>query len=442
VDVDIFHPYVERKRREIALLNRCLRAPPHLIAPESVVAAIDQKFQLAALLKADHLLRRWSITETAWPPAQWMHVGPFAFRFGYQRADLEVRGPPIYPISRRLWADCRESTIYTGSGMGAIAALLNALLQFNDKIDVVAPSDCYFETRELLTSLGSRVRTVPLTRNPFATTIEKSATRVLWLDSSVRCSSSLWLGAIAHDIDLVVFDTTCFWRSSGHIGRAVQQALRSGIPIALVRSHGKLDSLGIEYGRLGSVVLVMPRAATPAGSRWTNALAPKIQEAVRLFGAGPVFAHFPPFESSDDYPVCSAIRTASIIRNTRRLARALGSRLPTPGLTIFQHGLYLTLAPNGNAGVDEVKQAAGEIATQLAAHGLPVKHAGSFGFDFVAMEWCPDPVDRTNSIRITGADLPLDLTDEIGHRIAAWWLRHAVRKSRHPLPGTSRKAAA
>jgi hypothetical protein len=111
-------------------------------------------------------------------------------------------------------------------------------------------------------------------------------------------------------------------------------------------------------------------------------------------------------------------------------------------VTTFQHALYLTIAVDPNACVDKVRHAAGEMAAQLADRGLPVKHAGSFGFDFVAVEWCPNPMNRTNSIRITGADLPLDLTDEIGRRIAAWWLHHFANEPRRPLLQRGRKAAA
>jgi len=431
--------YLARKSREIDLLKSCLRTPVDLPAPKSVVAAIEQKFRLTAMLKADQLLEHWSITETARPPGQAMSAGPFAFSFGYQRADLEVRGPPIYPILHRRRAGWHISTVYTGSGMGAIASLLSALLQFNDTIDIVASNDCYVETRELMTSLRSRIRVQPSPRHPGTLASEA---RVLWIDSSIRCSFSTWLAAITRGFDLVVFDTTCFGRSSTKIDRVVQQSVRMGTPIALVRSHAKLDSLGVEYGRLGSVVLVAPAAGKAPASRWMSELTPKIQDAMRLLGAGPILAHFPPFESSDDYAACSAIRTASIIRSTHRLAQVLSSRLPPDRLRIFQHGLYLTIALSGNGSVDEVKRAAGEMATQLAAHGLPVKHAGSFGFDFVAIEWCLDPIDRTDSIRITGADLPLNLIEEVGERIDTRWLGEFAPRAAHGTVLAERKVAA
>ena len=81
--------YLARKEREIALLDRCLHTPLELILPKSVADAVELKFRLAALLKAEQHIERWSITETARSPARWRNAGPFAFNFGYQRADLD-----------------------------------------------------------------------------------------------------------------------------------------------------------------------------------------------------------------------------------------------------------------------------------------------------------------------------------------------------------------
>ena len=405
---------LERKRRELALLNGCLSTPVVSLRADSVEAAVELKLRLAALLKADRLLERWTITETARPPGQWVRAEPFAFCYGYQRADLEVDGPSIYPFLQRLCPGCSASTLYTTSGMSAIATLIAATLQCNECIDIDAPRDCYSETRELFRTFHSRLRAATGSE-PRSLARRAGSARLLWLDSSMRSGYDCALAAIEPGIDLVVLDTTCFWRSSVKIRRAVRAASRSNVPIALVRSHGKLDCFGIEYGRLGSVVLIAP----PAARSRIGTLSARMCDMVRLLGSAPVLAHFPPFESIDGYHACSALRTASIMRSTRRIVRGIAAGWPPARLVTFQHALYLAIPARGDSALNEVRTAAGELATELAAHGLPVRHAGSFGFDFVAVEaWC-DP-DGRSALRVSGGDIAPELGEEIGRRIAAW----------------------
>jgi hypothetical protein len=59
------------------------------------------------------------------------------------------------------------------------------------------------------------------------------------------------LRGASRTLDLHVFDTTCFSSVSGHIRRILRWVRKRGIPVVMVRSHTKLDSLGVEYGRLG-----------------------------------------------------------------------------------------------------------------------------------------------------------------------------------------------
>jgi hypothetical protein len=71
----------------------------------------------------------------------------------------------------------------------------------------------------------------------------------------------------------------------------------------------------------------------------------------------------------------------------------------------------------------------------LGRQKLPLKHAGSFGFDFVAVEWFFDAVLQRNLLRIAGADLPALLIDRLVDSIDEWW-------SSQPMGKASRKPAA
>jgi len=313
-----------------------------------------------------------------------------------------------------------QDTSYTGSGMSAIAALLSALSTARGKVEMLIPPDCYTETREILERFGS-IRVVSESWRHLRAA--HGVLRVVLIDSSVRSGLVPLHDSMAGNADLVLFDTTCLWRGSAAIRRVFAWALQSGLPLALVRSHAKLDSLGIEYGRLGSVVIAAPLKDVHSGrSRWINKLSEQIHESVRLLGVAPVLAHFPPFAGTEEFERCSIARTAAIIRNNRRMARGLASMLgDSAHITAYRHGLYLTLSPQDEMGADEVKHLAAALCADLSRGGLPVRHSGSFGFDFTAVDCFREPMAGSNVIRVAASDIPLAIVDEIAAGIAGWW---------------------
>jgi hypothetical protein len=252
--------YLQRKQREIALLNGCLDAPLKLQRPTSAMEVIKQKFQIAGALKAEHAIQDWALTETAWAHTGRMKAGPFEFSYDYQRADLEVRGPSFYAHAGQSLHD----TVYTSSGMSAISALLLTSVKVVQAADILIMPGAYGETVELIESYAHHLRIVQTRGLSSDLASSSDRFRILLFDSS---ASSLAFEAIlrcaAPCLNLIIFDTTCFSSGSGRIRRVLSWARRWRLPIVLVRSHTKLDSLGLEYGRLGSAVFVDAEEVCP-----------------------------------------------------------------------------------------------------------------------------------------------------------------------------------
>ena len=421
--METIQAYLDRKHREIGLLNNCLSSPLHLARPRSVDEVVKAKFQITAALRADHELRDWKATETAWSASARPASGPFVFAYDYQRADLAVQGPPFYDLGR---ASASE-TIYTASGMAAISSLLLASRHIIGSADILMLPGSYGETLELVRDLVPHLRLraleLPL-RDVFT---PASLPQILLLDS---CASAATFEAALRcggaGLDLLIFDTTCFAGRSGRIQRILRWARRYAIPVVMVRSHTKLDSLGAEYGRLGSAVFVRWSEKDLGASRlMSECLAVETRNAVRLLGAAALPSHFPPFVGSAAYWELTRKRVAAILRNGRQMARYFASELPELSAELhFAHGLYVTL--RGRRPLDEAtaRQAAADMSRDLSGQGFPIRHAGSFGFDFAATEWFHDATTNRYSVRVAVSDLPTELWDGLTAAIARWWRGH------------------
>jgi hypothetical protein len=117
------------------------------------------------------------------------------------------------------------------------------------------------------------------------------------------------------------------------------------------------------------------------------------------------------------------------LRNGRRTARYFASALPGSSAELrFAHGLYVTLAPKRMLDEKQTKRIAAELCDDLRKAGLPLRHAGSFGFDFGAAEWFHDITRNSYVVRIAVPDLPTELRDQVARAVVQWWLVHEEQK--------------
>jgi hypothetical protein len=195
----------------------------------------------------------------------------------------------------------------------------------------------------------------------------------------------------------------------------------------LVRSHTKLDSLGLEYGRLGSALFVACEKRLMHQLQLKD-LANETRKAVRLFGGAALPAHFPPYVGTKAYRDLTNKRVAAILRNSRRTAQYFASALAGSLAELhFAHGLYVTLTPKRRLNENQTKQMAADLCRDLRKAGLQLRHAGSF---FGAAEWFHDQTRNRYLVRIAVPDLPTSLWDEVAQAVAQWWSVHEERRLR------------
>jgi hypothetical protein len=406
--------YFARKWEELALIARGLpQSTSNLAKPGTINELIEAKFRLAAELKAQHARSCWGNTETCWQPAVPLRAGPFTFDYRYQRADLAIcDGPLPYGSAERFAGANIAHITYTCSGMAAISAIL--LAASGRGASFLHRAGCYKETLELASSAAVRLRVADADRAGDRRRLEGE--QILWLDAPPGHS----LDAFPR-IDLVVFDTTCFSRYSGRISRVVAWARRAKTPVILVRSHTKLDSLGIEYGRLGSAMFIGFPEISPARAARLQQFGREVRELVRLLGSAALPAHFCPFSGSLDYRRLSIHRGAALLHNGRSMQQMLVRQLGSAAVRVYPHGLFTALLPVRRWSESDAAIAAEELAVALAERGLPVRHAGSFGFDFIAVEAFIDTLIDRPVMRIAIGDLPSAVCARVGEKIAGWW---------------------
>jgi hypothetical protein len=153
----------------------------------------------------------------------------------------------------------------------------------------------------------------------------------------------------------------------------------------LVRSHLKIDTLGLEYGRLGSIVIVLPRPCQGTRARFVRHLRRRIRDFLIKTGTGFSISSYFPLSSDPAFRRLNRRRNAVMRDNNLRCAAAL-SEIVHPRsearVVAYHHGRFLFLhTPSG----DRSGRQAGALTHALLEAGICARPAPSFGYDFTSI---------------------------------------------------------
>jgi hypothetical protein len=400
--LDAWTEYRARKQREI----RLLRDAPLALWPAAWPDLEGLAGEKRGVFRAHPAFRAAAaFPETNWADSETRSLGTHEIQYNYQRFDLQVSAPPVYPA-----LGPEELTFYTCSGMAAIAAVISALDRLaQTRIDFWSLSDSYFETQHLVRHYAPHLDVRVAPSFEVLRELPSEAFRVLHVDSiSASAPDERW-GSIAPRTILALFDTTCYSRGDARIADTVRRFDALGIPVAVVRSHLKLDSLGMEAGRLGSILL---RASPRCGELQRQAaagLARLVPDVVRLFGTAPFIDRFFVVADESELLALSELRADRIQSNSAALADELERALPpTMQVRRYHHGMFTTHHHPDWTDAAPVKAMAARIARRCRSVGCHVAQATSFGFDFTVITDVMDVPTQRFALRLAPSDEPLE----------------------------------
>jgi hypothetical protein len=380
------HDYLKRKTSEIECLKRYAPEDKPESAPRTHQEVIDQKQRLKTAIRRANINPLWGMSNLTGEKTIECHG--FRIKYTYQRSGFNIENKNHLELiyqNLNLPRDHSSHAFWTHCGQAAISLLFNTLANYKDKFCFQTfPKDIYFET------------TLFLDDNDIFD-IKGQTNKILFIDSSTLEKGDWDDLKLGEGLALIIFDTTAYPLSSPRILRVLNIALDHNVPCVLVRSHLKLDSLGMEYSRLGSMCLVYGNQ-----NELCIFLLEKYPNALRFMGGYASPEQLYPFYLDSEYQRKNNIRLSIVNESNRQFYRYLSQKdlyqgAKLPGLRGFDHELFCLISIQPNMDWDSFIDQLVLWTRVINDSGQPCRLTESFGWDFISLSAFMHDDDRSNA---------------------------------------------
>ncbi len=379
--------YFERKAAELECLAGYAAEPRIERVPSTHHQVIDQKLRLKVAIRQKNINPLWGMSNIT--GERFIDCHGFDIRYTYQRSSFRLNNPDHLELLYQNLACSKDHVsqgYLTNCGQVSISLLFHVLGSYHQKFTLeTRPDDIYFETSAYLEDTKL-----------FESGGESK--RIVFLDSSTLGKGDWDDLNFAPEVTLVIVDTTAYPLSSPRLAEILNLALDQEIPCALVRSHLKLDSLGMEYSSLGSLCLVYRQPNTLC-----DFINEKFPKALSNMGGFATPKHIFPFYLDPEYQRLNNDRLSKVHVSNRAFYQLLQqkdmfSTSEKLGLRDFDHDMFCWISIQPNMGWDPFIDRLLEWTRSINDSGLPCRLTESFGWDFIALSaFRPDDGDQSNA---------------------------------------------
>lgn len=388
-------------KEELGYLRSQVHKPPRQIKKlKGMRAETSSKFALMAQLRREQTLDVGLRMTNVSGLKQFMSSG-VRLEYTYRRQAIDFRVPTakIPLIGSPRYSGGEFTPLFTSSGQSAMAAVAIALSQIKPRIELIVAGGVYWETSGIFKTAGLPVQ---------GSTPDREARAVLFIDSSVinlETSKPHW-----KDADIFVVDTTC-WDIEGEEIRSLE-TLRNKGTLICVRSHLKLDSLGSEYGSLGSITV-------HRNENNDQDLMPALVEQLRLIGALAEPDAIYPFLLDPGFARINSSRNRRLATCSSVLINDLKNHMPRPAaLLSFAHQMFFYIRFSGFKSEKDLNL--GRLRFLLGERDLPYLEVDSFAFDFFVFKVFPSMPGQDIVMRFAAPDYDCTQLEQLSEAMKLW----------------------
>lgn len=366
-----------------------------------------------------------------------VRAGGLSFKFVYQRMKVDLIGKSAVNLIYRnlkLSPSTESNGAFTTSCQSAISALFHTLRLILGDFIISVNDGAYWETLGFLRQFSFKISHLNGTEH-----INSPLMRVIYLDSSTETTffEKEWPAKVQlNKCRLLIVDTTCLSLKSEKLSEVIEVSRRAGLICVFVRSHMKLDCLGMEYGRLGSIVFLRPIGLNHKSKIFSEKLINKFNEIAAYHGAFANLSQIYPFFTNARFQKVNELWQKRIEMNNKQVSNFLEKNIDFENAPLalkkFEHNKYFWFVSKRPIADRQVLDLCRGLDRNLSFLKVPHLSIASYPWDFLSITPFKrgqtiliDQKDRT-VIRISVPDFEKAKVDDV-KRSLHFWMTQAQR---------------
>ena len=383
--------YIEEKNKELKLLNY-----ENKLEYKTFTKLYLKKLKQQVKLKNDFLKEIYDCQNTC-RNEQFYKKDKLIFDYEYQRYDINIKQNNFFKKLYNL-SEEEDNYYFTNSGMSGLSSVFYALKKLGYK--VTYKSNIYVETERLLNDYI------------FNEKENKYSKEALFLDSVSFTNLEVFLNKDILNYDLYIVDTTLYIKDE--LDKIITFFQQKNKTVILIKSHTKMDMLGIEWSTLGSIYIISNN------TELKSTLMKEIKIVLSFIGGFAYPTAIPLYWSKDEFYTINYNRNKRIKKNTDYIYDILKNKFHNLDIVKPYNKMFILIKPNRFIDYKKIEKDLHKYTINSKYKNI-VCYADSFGADYLGISGYYENMSAdTEVIRISTGDLPTPLIKEVIEEFMQW----------------------